>query len=367
MKNIIVSLMFLAVCYAQAPVVRSGSVQLAQSPNSKISAGTGTSIANAWASNTTKGDVILCGGIESAGAIPVFTDNQADVFAVVTSSATAPGFTVAVASNIAGGATTITETTASGSAAFTCYELLNPPPFGQAWDLVSSVQATSATLKFGLTSSTLPGEMLFVFNGMNGGTVNATPGLGGNNAALTTVDQANTTPNGGAALSVFYSAHVTLSSAVAFSQPLSLSASETYSAMIISIKPPALEIASNMIADPCITNIRQAAVINLTGSSQLITGVANEQTYVCFIQFAISNTPDNIALVEGTGTTCASSTVGMAGGNTAATGWNLLGSGSVTAGDITAWAFRTATAGDNVCLLTSSAAQISGVIQYVQQ
>jgi hypothetical protein len=39
----------------------------------------------------------------------------------------------------------------------------------------------------------------------------------------------------------------------------------------------------------------------------------------------------------------------------------------VTSGGITSWGFKTATLADNVCLLVSSAAQLSGVIEYVQQ
>jgi hypothetical protein len=119
-------------------------------------------------------------------------------------------------------------------------------------------------------------------------------------------------------------------------------------------------------AEPCATSTRSVAVINLTASGQLVTGLANKTIYVCYLQFSLSATADNVALVEGTGSTCGTGTAGMAGGATAATGWNLLANGSVTSGSLQAWAFTTATAGDNVCLLASSAAQISGVMIYVQ-
>jgi hypothetical protein len=119
--------------------------------------------------------------------------------------------------------------------------------------------------------------------------------------------------------------------------------------------------------DPCVLNVRLAAVINLTASGQLSTGVSGNQTYVCYLQFSLSATAENIALVEGTGTTCGTNTAGLAGGATAATGWNLLANGSVTSGNISNWAYHTATTGDNICLLASSTAQISGVMLYVQQ
>jgi hypothetical protein len=120
-------------------------------------------------------------------------------------------------------------------------------------------------------------------------------------------------------------------------------------------------------ADPCQANVRTNFVINITASTQLITGVSAKQTYICGMQFALSSTPDNIALVEGTGSTCGTGTAGMAGGATAATGWNLLANGSLTWGSGPNWVFKTATLADNVCFLVSSAAQVSGVLSYVQQ
>lgn len=124
---------------------------------------------------------------------------------------------------------------------------------------------------------------------------------------------------------------------------------------------------SNVVPDPCQQQTRTTGVLNLTTSTRIVVGVAAKQTFVCYLQFALSAVADNIALVEGTGSTCGSGTAGMAGGATAGTGWNLLANGSVTAGIGVAYAFRTATLADDVCLLVSSAAQVSGVVQYVQQ
>lgn len=119
--------------------------------------------------------------------------------------------------------------------------------------------------------------------------------------------------------------------------------------------------------DPCAVNLRQLAFINLAASGQPIAGTAGKQTYICAFQL-VTATAQNIALVEGTGTTCGTNTVGMAGGNTAATGWNLGVNGQVLiTGTPNAWILATATAGDNVCLLLSSTGQTSGFMQYVQQ
>jgi hypothetical protein len=76
----------------------------------------------------------------------------------------------------------------------------------------------------------------------------------------------------------------------------------------------------------------------------------------------ITATAQNIALVEGTGTVCATGTAGMAGGTTAATGWNFAANGGFVNGGGGFWVFKTATPGDNVCLCLSSTGQTSGVI-----
>jgi hypothetical protein len=119
--------------------------------------------------------------------------------------------------------------------------------------------------------------------------------------------------------------------------------------------------------DPCSINMRAVVPINLAAGGQLITGVANKTTYICSLHL-VSATAQNIALVEGTGAVCATSTAGMAGGATAATGWNFgAANQSLALGNGNAWIMATATAGRNVCLLLSATGQTSGAIQFVQQ
>jgi hypothetical protein len=124
---------------------------------------------------------------------------------------------------------------------------------------------------------------------------------------------------------------------------------------------------STVVADPCQTNARVTTQISITASTQILAGTSAKQTYICWLSFSLNGTADNVALVEGTGAVCVTSPLAMYGGNTAATGWNLLANGSVTLGSIQNWFTKTTTAADNICLLVSSAAQISGVMQSVQQ
>lgn len=94
-----------------------------------------------------------------------------------------------------------------------------------------------------------------------------------------------------------------------------------------------------------------------------VTGVSGRQVRICSINLVAAGA-DNVALIEGTGTTCGTGTAGMAGGTTAATGWNFAANGGLTQGSGLGEIMTTATAGDSVCIATSAAVQLSGHIKY---
>jgi hypothetical protein len=121
--------------------------------------------------------------------------------------------------------------------------------------------------------------------------------------------------------------------------------------------------------DPCASGAKLGASFSLTASGQIITGTAAKKTYICSINI-LTATAQNIALVEGTGTVCATNIFGLAGGTTAATGWNFSANGGIAEGSgsgtiISPSADTNGTAA-NVCLLLSSTGQTSGTISYVQ-
>ena len=105
--------------------------------------------------------------------------------------------------------------------------------------------------------------------------------------------------------------------------------------------------------------------ISQTAGTQLITGVASQKIYFCTV-VVVSATAQNINLVEGTGTVCATGTAGLWGGATAATGPNLAANAGFVTASSTYTNF-TATAADNVCLLQSGTGQLSGWITYISQ
>lgn len=342
----------------------SGTAQV----NNKVSAGAGTTITNAFPGSTTAGNSILCVGFGSAtGTTPTFTDAQSNTYISAASVSTpAPVYAISLASNIVGGTTdTVTLTTASGAASFSCYELKGAVNVGQIWDYVATTQATSATLTFTQESAAIANDFAVVAAGLGAGSINATPGIAGVPSNLTTVDQSNTAPLGGAALSVFYTAHANVTNSPTFTQSLSLSASETYSALLVAVKPTSISLVGN-VQDPCQQGAGTSANITETAGAKIVSGATGKLTYLCGLNL-ITATAQNIALVEGTGTVCATNTLGVAGGTTAATGWNFSANGGLVNGGGGFWVYKTSVPANDLCILQSGSGQVSGSVRYVQQ
>lgn len=141
-------------------------------------------------------------------------------------------------------------------------------------------------------------------------------------------------------------------------------------ALPLQVSLPAGQFPSQTTGDPCFFNAKSGAAINLTGNGQVITGTPGKRTYICSLDL-VSGAAQNIALVEGTGATCATNIFGLAGGTTAATGWNLAANGGLVKGNGGGTVYTpiadTNSTGANVCLLLSGAGQTSGQITYVQQ
>lgn len=130
------------------------------------------------------------------------------------------------------------------------------------------------------------------------------------------------------------------------------------------------QIGGVAVGDPCMGQAKLGAVVNLTASGQVITGTASKKTYICSLDIVVT-TAGSVALVEGTGTTCATNIFGLAGGTTAGTGWPLAANGGLTKGSGVGTVYSpsadTNATAANVCLLLSGTGQTSGHITYVQQ
>jgi len=121
-----------------------------------------------------------------------------------------------------------------------------------------------------------------------------------------------------------------------------------------------------LVVDPCKAQAKLFASINQTANTQLVAGTASEKIYVCSIHVVAAAATD-VAVVEGTGSVCATSTAGVSGfgGATAATGWNFAANGGIALGNGDASLGAEGTSGDNLCIFNSGSGQVSGGISYV--
>jgi hypothetical protein len=103
--------------------------------------------------------------------------------------------------------------------------------------------------------------------------------------------------------------------------------------------------------------------ISQTASAQVITGTAAQFLYICAIHF-FSATAQNISIVEGTGTVCATGIAALYGATTADMPVAANGGMAPTAG---LPYMKTKTAADNLCILQSGTGKISGMISYVSR
>lgn len=107
--------------------------------------------------------------------------------------------------------------------------------------------------------------------------------------------------------------------------------------------------------------------LSISADTQVVTaGSANMFIYVCSIG-VVAGTADNFSVVEGTGATCGTNTAAVIGGTTAATGMILAINNNFNLGSGSGAIAKTAVAGDNVCILRSSAGPLSGVMAWTAQ
>jgi hypothetical protein len=121
--------------------------------------------------------------------------------------------------------------------------------------------------------------------------------------------------------------------------------------------------------DPCSGVAKQFLPINIsTATTTEITpnlaGSGNHY-YVCAIDIGPTAGAQNVALVDDDSDGCGSVTSGVAGGTTAATGWNAGANGGISHGNGLGSVAKTNGTNRVLCLVTSAAVQTSGVIAVV--
>jgi hypothetical protein len=117
-----------------------------------------------------------------------------------------------------------------------------------------------------------------------------------------------------------------------------------------------------VIGIPVCDSFKAVSMTSAT-TTLMVTGVSGRHVRICSVNLvtAIAN---NVVMISGTGATCGTGTAGIAGGTTAANGWNFAANGGITVGSGIGTVMQTAATGDSVCIITSAAGPLAGTIAY---
>ena len=120
--------------------------------------------------------------------------------------------------------------------------------------------------------------------------------------------------------------------------------------------------------DPCFGTARSFFSISQTAGAKIITGTSAKKIYFCSFN-VVGADAENISVVEGTGTVCATSTIAVPGfpAATAANGWNFAANGGLSANGGSGSMAATSVNADDVCVFQSGSGRVAGGGSYVVQ
>lgn len=123
--------------------------------------------------------------------------------------------------------------------------------------------------------------------------------------------------------------------------------------------------ASDVQNDPCVSDLKTSVPISQTSNTKLITATTGKKVWICSFM-VVGSDAENISVVQGTGSTCGTSTAALIGAATAAAGPNLAANGGFAIGTGRASIAISAAAKD-ICLFQSGGGRVAGVMTYVAQ
>lgn len=118
--------------------------------------------------------------------------------------------------------------------------------------------------------------------------------------------------------------------------------------------------------DPCQNSAKTSLAISQATSVTLFSGATARKNYICGFA-VVAPDAEKLALIEGTGTNCATSPLALLGPTAVASGMSLAANGVLVIGNGGATIAAGSNVNFNVCLLQSGSGAIGGVLNYVQQ
>lgn len=120
---------------------------------------------------------------------------------------------------------------------------------------------------------------------------------------------------------------------------------------------------NSRVYDPCevVAHVTTPISISTAATSVIVAGTSAKRTYICSMMLMAAGTT-NVGIVQGSGTTCGTSTLGLIGGATSATGPNLTAQAGFVGGNGNFAIAGTTVNANDICLINSQAVQVSGYI-----
>lgn len=115
--------------------------------------------------------------------------------------------------------------------------------------------------------------------------------------------------------------------------------------------------------DPCVGATKLSVPVNIVTATTVVVQAASASNkfYLCSM-FLFASAADNVAVVEDATGSCASPDAGVIGGTTTATGIQLIANEGAMIQSGGATVAKTASTNVNFCLITSTTAQLTGVV-----
>lgn len=116
--------------------------------------------------------------------------------------------------------------------------------------------------------------------------------------------------------------------------------------------------------DPCVDLTKAASVaVSQTSNTQIVAGVPGKRILICRYG-VVGADAESVSLVEGSGSTCGTSTAAVIGATTAASGMAFSANGGITEGAGSTWIAITKVAGDSLCVFQSGSGVVAGSLKY---
>lgn len=121
-----------------------------------------------------------------------------------------------------------------------------------------------------------------------------------------------------------------------------------------------------LLVDPCASVAKTTTAISATADTVIITAAASKKNYICGIS-VVASAAEVVGIVEGTGSTCGTSTAAIVGSTTDANSMSFAANGGIAANGGASTVLAGTGTNVDTCLHVSGSNRVSGYVTWVQR